>query len=403
MSSPVIDESPGLPRQRKFRPALLLVILPLVVIGLLIAGVGAKKGRREAARSSAGDQPEELVNVVTCRLQPTVIRDRLNLPAAVAPWVDLEVLAQVSDTVLEKTVSEGQPVNKDDVLARIDPRKYENAYQSARASLTSAEASLRRIRQLHNRNLASQSELDNLEATVENARAARDTAALDLVRCRITAPVDGLVNRVYIEEGQVLAAGQKVAQILKLDPVKVTAGIPESDVAAVRSLHTFTVVIDALGGRTFTGIKHFLSRTTETAARLYDLEIEVANPDGAILPDMFARVDIVKETVSDALTVPMYAITANNGDYIVYVEENRVMPLGGDPDQPVPGLLQPPDQTGRVRARKVTLGIREGFTVQVTTGLAAGEHVVIVGQKRVGDGQKVRVVRTVDDPARAVL
>ena len=403
MGSPDTEKSAGLRRQRKFRPTLLLVILPLAVIGLLMAGVGAKKGRLEAARSSAGDQPEELVNVVTCRLQPTIIRDRLNLPATVSPWVDLEVLAQVSDTVLEKTVSEGQPVNKGDILARIDPRKYENAYQSASASLASAEASLRRIRQLRGRNLASQSDLDNIEATVENARSARDTAALDLARCRIQAPVDGLVNRVYIEEGQVVAAGQKVAQILKLNPVQVTVGIPESDVAAVRSLNTFTVVIDALEGRIFTGTKHFLSRTTETAARLYDLEIEVANPDGAILPDMFARVDIIKETVRDALTVPLYAITANNGDYIVYVEENRVMPLGGDPDQPALGLLQPPKQTGRVRSRNVSLGIREGFTVQVTDGLAAGEHVVIVGQKRVGDGQKVRVVRTVDDPARAAL
>ncbi|MFP4039792.1 MAG: efflux RND transporter periplasmic adaptor subunit [Desulfosudaceae bacterium] len=380
----------------------LVAAVPLVIILFLGLAISARKDSLTSTRSRAMVEREDLVNVITCRIQPTPIRDRINLPALVAPWSDLDVLAQVSDIILEQKVSEGETVKKGQTLAVVDSRKYENAFESARASLRSSKATLSRISRLRQRNLASQSDLDSITATVEKERAALETAALDLERCQIKAPVDGTVNRIYVDPGQVVEAGQRVAQILQLDPVKVTAGIPESDVSAVRRLNTFTVIVDALDGRTFTGTRHFLSSTAAETARLYDLEIRVDNPDGEILPDMFARVDIVKQTVPEALVVPLYAVTATSDDkYIVYVEKNGVIPLGGDAGGKPLGLLTPPDQTGLVQSREVTLGIREGLNVQITSGLSPGEHVVIVGQKRIGHGQKVNVVRTVDDPAQA--
>ncbi len=353
----------------------LATLILILVFAVIIKGKAVKSQQAEKLATGAA-----AVNVVLYELKPRAISDRLNLPGTVDPWVDLNVIAQVGDTVLEKHVSDGDTVEKNDLLVVIDERKYNNAYQSAAASLESALSSQQRIRSLRKRNLASQADLDTIEATVKKTRAAKDNTALDLARCRIKAPISGTVNKVFIEEGQVISPGQPVARILQIDPVKVTVGIPESDVSAIRSLENFAVTIDALGGRTYSGRKHFLSQTTATNARLYDLDIIIDNPSQKILPDMFVRVDIVKQTRAEAMVLPMYVLTSTDAGHTVYVVENNI-----------------------ARLRKVTPGIQEGFQVEITSGLNFGEHVVIIGQKQIADGQNVNVVRTVTDPEQARL
>lgn len=349
--------------------AILALVITLVIVFMIrTAGV-------EARRQSELGQQEATVNVVTYTLAPRTISDRINLPGTIEPWVKLNVVSQVAGEVMEKKAQEGRGVAGEEILAVIDSRKYRNAYESARASLESALASQQRIVELHREELASKSDLDAINATVENYRAAMENAALDLEHCVIKAPIPGIVNQVFIDTGQVLGLNQEVAEILQIDPVKVSVGIPESDVSAVRKLDAFTVTISALNGEKFTGRKYFLSKTADPMARLYNLEIIVNNPDARLLPDMFARVDVVKQTVENAVVLPLYAVTSND-EHIVMVEKD-----------------------GRVSVRQVSLGIVEGFNVQITDGLDFGEAVVIVGQKQVADGQKVTVTRNVSDPA----
>ena len=109
-------------------------------------------------------------------------------------------------------------------------------------------------------------------------------AQLRLDRTVIRSPLTGVVDQTFIEAGQYVNPGQEIAKILQIDKVKVEVGIPESDVDAVRQVKHFQVIIDALGGKRFKGEYNFLSRSTTSMARLYNLEITVANPDGEILP-----------------------------------------------------------------------------------------------------------------------
>ena len=364
--------------ERKPGKSLFWIIFSVVILALMIMLVVffmKRKADVAAKRLSELGQQEATVNVVTYTLAPRTISDRINLPGTIEPWVKLNVASQVAGEVLEKRAQEGRVVAGAEILAVIDSRKYRNAYESARASLESALASQKRIAELYREELASKSDLDAINATVENYRAAMENASLDLDHCLIKAPIPGIVNQVFIDTGQVLGLNQEVAEILQLDPVKVSVGIPESDVSAVRKLDDFTITISALDGETFSGKKYFLSRTADPMARLYNLEILINNPDARILPDMFARVDVVKKTVEKAVVLPLYAVTSND-EHTVMVEKD-----------------------GWVSQRQVSLGIVEGFNVQITAGLEFGEAVVIVGQKQVADGQKVTVTRNVSDPA----
>ncbi|MDY6831280.1 MAG: efflux RND transporter periplasmic adaptor subunit [Thermodesulfobacteriota bacterium] len=378
MNTPYTEGPIKRPLAKRTLRAILGYGVPALIIVLLIVIFMARKAGVDARRQAELGQDQATVNVVTYTVVPRTISDRINLPGTLSAWVKLNVVSQVAGEVLEKNAREGAVVKKNEKLAVIDSRKYKNAFDAANASLESALATQQRLSELYREQLASKSDLDAANAAVENYRAAMETAALDLDRCVIRAPIAGIINRVFIEKGQVLAPGQEVAEILQIDPVKVTVGIPESDVPAVRGLEEFTVTIAALGGQTFSGKKHFLSKTADPMARLYDLEILVKNPDARILPDMFARVDVVKKTAENAVVAPLYAVTSN-AVHTVMVEKE-----------------------GMVHRREVTLGITEGFNVQITSGLEFGEQVVIMGQKQVADGQPVKVTRTVTDPEAAL-
>jgi RND family efflux transporter MFP subunit len=354
---------------------LLPTLFVVLLVGLIVLladmiqteGEAVQKQKAEALRDV---QPK--INVVAMAMVPGELRERISLPGTVRPWVSLKLLVEVKGKVVEKRVSEGQTVKKGHVLARIDDRDYKNALASARASFDAAVAAHRRIEALYRDQLATRTQFDDTDARVKTTRAAMDTAALNLERCTIRSPMSGVVDHIFIENGQFMNPADPVANILQIDRVKVVVGIPESDVDAVRRLRRFDLTIDALGGRGFRGERHYLYKTTGNLARLYNLEIAVNNPGGEILPDMFARVEVVKRRVDQGLAVPLYALLDRDGTNAVFVVVD-----------------------GAARLRPVTTGIQDGWRVQVAGGLSAGEKVVVVGQRLINDGETVNVTRTV--------
>jgi len=261
------------------------------------------------------------------------------------------------------------------VLITLDSRDYRNAYKAASASYKTALASLNRLKGLYKEQLATRSQLDNAMAQMENFQASMDNSALNLARCTVRATISGRVNMLYVEKGQLLNNFSKAAEILQIDRVKVKVGIPESDVNEVRMVTDFDVKIEALDGKIFKATKYFLSNTTDPGARLYNLDLVVENPDLEILPDMFVRVEIVKKENQGRIVVPLYSVITVNGENIVYVEKEGV-----------------------AHSRKVKLGIQAGWQVEITEGLEEGENAVVVGQRDLSDGQKLRVVKMVTDP-----
>jgi RND family efflux transporter MFP subunit len=336
--------------------------------------VGSKSKALEAEKKAALKESDASVNVVTMEVIPESIRDRINLPGVVEPWVKLKILSEVRGKIIQKIMDEGAEVRKGDIIAIIDSRDYENALISAKASYEAALSSKERIDKLYQEKLATRSQLDDATAMVDTGKAQMDSAKLNLDRCTIRSPISGVLNRIYFEPGQYMNISDPIAEVLQIDKVKVTIGIPESDVTAVRSVDDYEVKIDALSGKIFQAKKRFLSKSTDSLARLYNLELEIENPSGEILPDMFARVEIVKQEIENAITLPLFSVITINEENIVYVVKDNV-----------------------VRSRKIELGMQEGWRIQVTKGLEPNEHVVVVGQRSVNDGQKVNIIKTVSN------
>lgn len=347
---------------------ILLVILPLGKI------ISAKKTELAEKRSKETAGAKSLTNVVTMELIPSMVMEKLSLPGVAKPWISLEVVSEIRGKIVSKKVTEGRRVNKGDVLAVIDKSDYQNSYDSALASYETAQSTEKRLKALVKKKIVTQSQLDDAVANVKTSKAAFENAQLNLNRCTIRSPMEGVVDRVHIENGTFLSSGDPVAQILQIDKLKIEVGIPESDVDAVRRLKTFHMTIDALSGKAYTGEYHYLYKTTDSMARLYNLEIKVDNSDGAILPDMFARVKIVKNQDPHGLAVPMYSLVARNKNIGVYVEKD-----------------------GFVRFKPVRTGFQDGWRTQIPEGLHPGEKVVVVGHRIIEDGEQVNVTKTIRD------
>ncbi len=370
---PTKASRPLLKRLWGFLPTLVVILLIGVIF--LLSGRIQSEGEVIKERTASSLRTERTpTNVITMEMVPAPLQERLSLPGTVKPWKGLNVVAEVSGKIVEKKVSEGQRVQEGDILARIDKRDYENALASSRASYQVAQASRKRLEKLYTEKIGTQSQLDDSIAKVRTSKAAMDNAALALERCAIRAPFDGVVNRFHIEAGQYLAIGDPVAEILQINRVKIEVGIPESDVDKVRRLEQFRVKIDALGGRTFPGTRHYLYKNSDNFARLYNLEIAVDNPNGEILPDMFTRVEIVKTEVTNGLGVPLYTLINRKDTHALYVVTDGV-----------------------ARLTPVETGIQDGWQVEIRKGLKPGDQVVVVGQRQIDDGEAVNVTRTIRD------
>jgi membrane fusion protein, multidrug efflux system len=358
----------------------LVLLAMMVTIVVLFMTISKKKDSIAADKAAAVSKERPPVNSVIYPLELSAIRDRINLPGTIEPWTSLELLARIDGFITEVLVEEGDEVEKGQVLALIDEDDYKIALQRATAAYTLAKANYERDKKVYDKGVIPEAQLDTTKTAMLTAKADLDDAKLRLSRCTIKAPINGIIRRLDAEEGLLLAVGDPVAQILKIDKVKAIVGIPESDVSAVRDLEEIDVTIQALDNRVITAKKHFLSPSPETTARLYTMELEVDNGSRDILPGMFIRADIVKKKVTDTITIPFYSVITRNDEQFVFVEKDGV-----------------------AHKRDITLGIMENWMVQITSGLTAGERLVIEGHRDIEDGQQINVVKVISNPNEYTL
>ena len=358
-----------------------LVLLCLVALFLVLMGtISAEKTRLAEEKAASKTQGRKPVNTVLLELQPTLIRDAINLPGEIEPWTRLELLARINGNIREVLVEEGSVVTPGQVLARIEEDDYRIALDSARAAHSRAKADYERKKIMLSKKTLPVADLELSEAQLLTAQAAMEDAELQLARCAITAPMGGVVRRLDAKVGLFLSVGDPLAEILEMDRVKAVVGIPESDVAAVRAIDEVEVEIQALGDRRLVGRKHFLAPSPESVARLYRLELELANPDGDLLPGMFLRAQVVKTVVPDAFSIPIYSVITRNNEQFVFVVRDGV-----------------------VHKQPVVLGIMEKWMIQAAEGLKAGDMLVIDGHREVEEGQPVNVLQVITDPKGLVL
>ena len=345
----------------------LIIILTFLIIG--------KNALIKAEQEAAIKQERPPVNTVIMTTAPGTIRNAINLPGAIEPWTRLELVSKTSGAIEEVLVKEGDTIKKGAIIAKIESADYQIALERAQAAYKLAKADYERDKTVYAKGAIPTAELDARQTNMQTTKADLDKAMLLYDRCSIKAPIDGVIRRLDAKVGIYLGIGDPIGQILQLDRVKAVIGIPESDITAARKLTAVDITIQALDNMKITGQRYFVSSSPETAARLYRLELEIANPGHTILPGMFIRANIIKHSSDNALSIPFYSIISRNNEQYVFIEKDGV-----------------------VKKQNVETGIMEKWMVEITEGLAAGDRVVVEGHRDVEDNQKIKVVKEITDP-----
>jgi membrane fusion protein (multidrug efflux system) len=351
-----------------------IVLCIAVFIFSLYQNIQTERSKLEKARQEAIKTDTPSVRVITLTVLPRRLEDKIKLPGYVEPAEDLWVKSEVSGQVVQILAKEGTHVKQGQVIAQVDDRDYRSRLARIEANLKLAKLDYERIYSLDKKKITAANRLDEIEARLTDVSAQRDEATLALSRTRILAPIEGQVNEIIAKQGNFLGVGDPVAQILRVSDVTVIVGIPESDVASFFDLKEATVIIDALKKRRVKGKKVFLSRQPRNLARLFDLELEIPNTDGRILPGMFASVSLIRAVYEKALVIPLYAVINLGDEQFVYIEKD-----------------------GSAKKVPVDLGQLVDWQVHITSGISANDNVIVVGHRLLSDGQPIEVIKNVSD------
>lgn len=299
--------------------------------------------------------------------------------------------------VIERPVEVGDRVSKGQRLARLDDRELKNAVATAEASLAELEARRAqaerdrdRAEQLARAKAATDEELEKTQSAVEALVAAEQVATARLREAqrllsetRLTAPFDGTVTEVLFEPGEFASPGQPVVVLSGDGAVELEVEVPESVVPHLQQGDTVTVELPVFAGEPLSGRITSVGRTALGAGRLFPVQVTLESGDGStpsrLAPGVTAELVLALES-GGALAVPVEAVVNPGGHR--------------------PTLFRVLEGDGRqyVECLPVEVGSLLGNRVIVHGDLAAGDHVVVGGQRGLLDGETVEILTREETP-----
>jgi len=332
---------------------------------LLCAGCDRSESR---AQNETAPKETRLVNVAVMEVTPEPMKDVLVLPGETEAWQDVRVAADTVGRVEWIGPKEGDTVKKGQVLAKIDVSALRAALDRAEAETKLADDLFRRRRQLFDRKIIHREELERAETESVLAQANLRQTEIEFNRGILRAPNKGIINHLYVDQGEFVDRGKPVLDLVNVDKIKINVNVPELDVRYLKKGQQAGVRIDAFPERELTGAVKFVAFKADPATKTFEVRVIIENPGHDIRPGMIARVAFLRRVIPDALTAPLFALVDKGGERLLFVEKDGV-----------------------VHARTVAIGIIEGDRVQITDGLAAGDRLIIKGQTEVEEGMRVRV------------
>ena len=363
------------------------VLLPLLLC--LAALVGAALWRHPRAGAAKADSPEgpPPATVSAMIARPQSWQTTLRATGSVRAVQGADLSAEVAGIVDQISFTSGEDVAAGTVLLRLRPNDDDARLAQLQALSALAASNMARDRRQYQAQAVSRATLDSDQSalTADQAQVAAQRALM--AEKVIQAPFAGRLGIRQVDLGQYLTAGTAVVTLQALDPIYVDFNIQQQALSRMRVGQTVSVHVDAWPGRSFAARLASINSRVESVSRMVTVRAELANHDHALVPGMFAIVEIAVGQPVARLTLPQTAISFNPYGDFVYVLKHGA---GA-------GLV--------AESRIVTTGAARGDQVAILSGLAPGEQVVTAGALKLRSGAPVVVnnrVRPSDQAAPAV-
>jgi membrane fusion protein (multidrug efflux system) len=367
MAKPIASSTMKSRRKPLFFATLGLVALMIVLFGIKVLQIGKMMST------------PKMIPATTVSSAPVKEEDwapTLSAVGSISAVQGAIVSAELGGVVSEVEFQNGGVAKKGDVLLKLDSSSEEAQLRTAEADLELARANLERTRNLAVRKVVSKQELDAAESAFGQKQGAVDNMRAFIGKKQVHAPFDGQLGIRQVNVGQMINPGQQVVQLTALDPVYVDFALPQQELSQLATGFEARVRTDAVPGREFTGKITAINSMVDTVTRNVTLQATLENPDHALRPGMFVKVDVILPEKSKTLVIPGSAVSyAPYGDSVFVIEKKK--------DE------KTSKESQVIRQQFVRVGEARGDFISVTQGLKAGETVVSTGVFKLRNGMPV--------------
>lgn len=363
-------------------------------------------------------RPPPAVEIQSAKVRKGTITRTIVGAGKLQPATTVKISSNLSGDIIELNVKEGDQVHQGQVLARIDPRAYQAAFRRAQAAVSGARADVQaaqvdldrastelgRVQALVEKGLAagaeadkSRSDRDGAAARLASARerlsqaqASMDEAQTDLSKTSLIAPMDGTVIQLLHEKGERLRGSDFSEDTLmalgSINAMEIKIDVGERDVVYLKNGQKADISIDAMEGQTYSGVVTEIAQQatvknpgTEQEVTSFDVTVAIQDRPPQVLPGMSGEVRISAETHSNALLVPIQAVSARSEktlpDAPAPAEANGTLKPEGAPRDALAKVVFVVDGN-KVHIRRVKTGIAADSDLEITDGLKEGEQIV---------------------------
>lgn len=371
MTRPIQRLVPVSPTARRIMLPIGVLLLGFLLIWVLMRsrsdGAGSAQGpdgEKAAAGAGAASMPPMPVDVDTARL--SLVTDAVRATGRIEANQSVELRPDESGRVIQLLFREGQFVGRGAPLVKIDDAMLRAQRERALADRDLARQQLDRVRKLREENAATPADLERAEATARSAAAALNLIQLQLQRTTVRAPFAGVIGQRFVSIGDYVTSASRLLSLQTVDPQRAVLEIPERHAGLLRPGQSVEFSVAAYPGQTFTAQVEFVDPVVQPSSRTILVKARAPNPNRRLSAGMFIEARLATSSRASAVVIPEDAVQPLRTANVVWAVVN-----------------------GQASRRVVELGARSQGTVEVVSGVNAGELVVVGGLERMAEGMPV--------------
>ncbi len=324
-----------------------------ILIGLIVVGLLALPKMRSSSTGQSVQNRQVPVHIYVAA--PETIHNEIQLPGTILPNEHVQITSEIAGTVKTIYFQEGETVSKGKLLLKIDDSVLQAQKSKTLVQLELAVQRKERGEQQLAIDAISQEEYDVLANTVKAFKADLELLEAQIEKSLIKAPFDGIIGLRQTSPGSYIVPNSLIAHLLDVDPIKIEFAVP-GKYAGMISKNSKISYIPQGQDRSFEAFVYAIEPQIDPSTRTLSVRATSPNPDGTVIPGAFATVNLVLETLANAIMIPSEALIPDLRSSKVYIVKN-----------------------GQAKVQPVDSGLRFDEKVQILSGIAPGDTVITSG------------------------
>ncbi|WP_114784335.1 efflux RND transporter periplasmic adaptor subunit [Botryobacter ruber] len=348
-------------------------LIYILVVVVVLGAVGFKlmsNKEQMAANAAVADIKSTAIPVAVTEVESAKLDKSFTAQGNFAPIQSLTLLSETQGQIQKVLKRKGDKVRAGELLVQVESNTAAADLATAQTNAEKAKRDLARFENLAEGDAITKRQLEDVRLQAKSTEGQLVAARQRLNKTRITAPISGEVNEIYVEVGSFLNPGTKLYDIVNVDKLKLKVKASESEVLLIEKGQKVKVKADAGAGQEYEGVVTAIAAQADPTLK-FDVEIEVQNAaNNNLRAGMYGTAFFDVADQRDALLLPREAIVGSIQNPSVYVVKDNVASL-----------------------RKVRVGVVTQHQVEILDGVQPGEQIVRSGQINLRDGMKVTLLK----------